>query len=90
MDRGELSLPLWSLVPRPHPPGEERGLVILFFNLVGKSPRNRIAKSAGHARKKPHLPICACVIRKKKNIEVTAIADAAGPEKQYIYLPRPY
>ena len=40
-------------------------------------------KSAGHARKKPHLPICACIIRKeKKNIEVSAIADVAGPEKQ--------
>ena len=52
---------------------------------MGKSPRNRKldCKSAGHAReKKPHLPICACAIRKKKNIAVSAIFDAAGPEKQ--------
>ena len=39
------------------------------YNLVGKSPRNnkQDCKGVGHARKKPHLPICACVIRKKKH-----------------------
>ena len=41
---------------------------------------------AGYAQKKPHLPICACVFGDleviKKQIEVSAINDAAGPEKQ--------
>ena len=32
------------------------------------------------------ITICACVIIRKKNIEVSAIADTAGPEK---HLPRP-
>ena len=52
------------------------------INLVGKSPRNhkQDCKSSGDARKKPHLQICTSVIR-KKNIEVSAIADGAGPEK---------
>ena len=57
------------------------GTLFWGVNLVGKSPRNhkQDCKSAGHAQKKPHLLICACII---KNIAVSAIADAAGPEKQ--------
>ena len=46
----------------------------------------------GHAeREKPHLPICACTIGDLELIEISATADAAGPEKQCIYLlwPKP-
>ena len=52
-----------------------------------------------HAREKPNLPICAYEIGdleiiilvqlKKKKVEFSALSDAAGPEKQGIYLPRP-
>ena len=47
----------------------------------------------GHAREKPHLPICACIIgdlelikETKQQMEVSAVS---GPEKQGIYLPWP-
>ena len=53
-------------------------------------------KATGHAREKPNLPISAYeigdleIIIKKKKVEFSALSDAAGPEKQGIYLPRPY
>ena len=44
-------------------------------------------EATGHAREKPHLPICACEIIGDLEliflkIEVSATSDAAGPEKQ--------
>ena len=46
-------------------------------------------EATGHAREKPHLPICTCEIIGDLGliffflkIEVSATSDAAGPEKQ--------
>ena len=49
-------------------------------------------EATGHAREKSHLLICACEIigDLELKIEVSATSDAAGPEKQWIYLPQPY
>ena len=51
-------------------------------------------KATGHAREKLNLLICAYEIGdleiiKKKKVEFSALSDAAVPEKQGIYLPRP-
>ena len=51
------------------------------YKSTSKKPQTFIMH-AGHAREKPHLLICACVISdlELKN-EVSAISDAGGPEK---------
>ena len=46
--------------------------------------RTGYCEATGHAQEKPHLPICACEIGdlELNKFEVSAISDAAGPEKQ--------
>ena len=61
----------------------------LFFLFLLEETTNRTAKvQVMHERSHTSMPICTCIIR-KKNIEVSAIADAAGPEKQSIHLAGP-
>ena len=54
-------------------------------------------KATGHAREKPicrfaHTKLhgdLEIIFLEKKKVEFSAVSDAAGPEKQGIYLPRP-
>ena len=66
-----------------------RGGQAALFSFLLEETTNRTAKvQVMHERSHTSMPICACIIR-KKNIEVSAIADAAGPEKQSIHLAVP-